>query len=267
MLSGILMAVLASAPFAATGDWVPEKQPSQCVVRRDLRAGDAELTVRLHRMPESANGSLTLSIPASERPKPNGKARIEFGDGLPAMSAAFAIRTEAATGLPVTSILLKRDELARVITAPALTVSGASRKPLSLGSGGSARTQAALDDCGAALLAAWGIDPAAVAAVATPAVGSPALFITNADYPREAMAARQQGTGVMLWQIGVDGMAHDCRTVETSGWPLLDAAGCNAMTSHGRWLTPALDKDGKPVPSWGRRVMRWQLPQAAPRRR
>ncbi|WP_414900746.1 energy transducer TonB [Sphingomonas flavalba] len=260
MLINLVAMATASTTFATTDAWVRVERPTQCSVRRSFEADGRALTVRLSRMPESGDGVVELFVPASEHPRPNGKARLGFGGGEADVAVPFQARVDADSGQPVIGLPLTSAELGRAVAATSWTVSGVTRKPMELSNDGGAGVAALFDACGADMLSAWAIDPAAVAAVATRAVGAPGYFITNADYPKEAVAAGEQGTGIMLWQIGIDGRAHDCRMIQTTGSPSLDATSCVTMVERGRWATPALDRDGKPVPSWARRVMRWMLP-------
>lgn len=260
MFASLMAMTVASTTFTAPDAWVRVDQPTQCSVRRNFGADGRSLAVRLSRMPESGDGVLELFLPTSEHPKPSGRARLGFGGEATDIAIAFRTRGDADSGQLVITLPLASTELINAVNASRWTVSGITRKPVELSNDGGAGVTALFDACGAEMLAAWAIDPAAVAAVATRAVGAPGYFISNADYPEAAVAAGEQGTGIMLWQIGVDGRAHDCRMIQTTGSLSLDAVSCTTIVERGRWATPARDRDGNPVPSWARRVMRWMLP-------
>ena len=141
---------------------------------------------------------------------------------------------------------------------------------------------AALDQCQDKLMDEWGIFPyerrhrsVIPKAGATPPpvlgpdgrpspfqpniVGNPGAWITNDDYPAEAMRAGQQGTVTILWTIGTDGRVSDCKVLASSGSPALDLASCAAITRRGRY-SPALDSAGKPIPVHSARSVTWRLP-------
>ena len=91
--------------------------------------------------------------------------------------------------------------------------------------------------------------------------GNPADWITDADYPPDALNAGAQGTVTVAWDIGVSGRVENCHTVSSSGNSSLDRAACSALTRHGRY-TAALDQTGNPIrqPGQTRRVT-WRVPE------
>jgi TonB family protein len=89
--------------------------------------------------------------------------------------------------------------------------------------------------------------------------GDPAMGISDADYPAEALRKGEQGLVRVSYDIAADGMAESCRVIQSSGSASLDEATCEMVTHRARYR-PARDADGKPIRSHGIRSMRWQIP-------
>ena len=109
--------------------------------------------------------------------------------------------------------------------------------------------------------------PAPVPVPAPPAVskaagakGNPADWITNDDYPSDALSAEAQGTTSIRWDINAAGRVENCTVTSSSGNSSLDRAACSALTRRGRY-TPALDQSGTPMRSSSSRRVVWRLPE------
>lgn len=70
-------------------------------------------------------------------------------------------------------------------------------------------------------------------------------IITDADYPPQALAARQEGNVHFAMEIDATGTMR-CRVTVSSGWPLLDAATCGLLQARAKF-TPATDVEGNPT--------------------
>jgi protein TonB len=93
----------------------------------------------------------------------------------------------------------------------------------------------------------------------TPA-GDPARWITDADYPALAKAARQSGTVTFVLAVDADGTVSDCTVTQSSGSKLLDSTTCALMTRRARFVA-ARDSDNEPVGArWASRIS-WALPE------
>lgn len=121
---------------------------------------------------------------------------------------------------------------------------------------------AMLESCQRTTLKKWGIDPVEgdMLVSGSGAIGNPAEWITNDDYPAQSIVNKEEGTVYIVWRIGIDGLASDCRVVESSGHPLLDQAACDAITRRARYV-PALDKDRKTMAIHSARNVIWRLPE------
>lgn len=90
------------------------------------------------------------------------------------------------------------------------------------------------------------------------AVAAFAGYITDYDYPAEAIRNREQGRVVYRMETGANGRIADCSIVLSSGSAALDAATCAILARRAR-VKPALDADGKPVPDTIRGDIVWKL--------
>jgi periplasmic protein TonB len=104
-------------------------------------------------------------------------------------------------------------------------------------------------------------DPFAGASVSVPiassarVVGNPGTWVTVDDYPADALAARQQGSVRVSYNVNAQGLIENCQVASSSGWPSLDAATCRLITLRGRY-TPAQDATGQAIPG-GKRTLRF----------
>jgi TonB family protein len=92
-----------------------------------------------------------------------------------------------------------------------------------------------------------------------PPLANLASYISDADYPVEAIRNEEQGTVGFQLDIGADGMVSGCRIVQPSGSASLDEATCRIMRARARF-SPARDDSGNPVPDRLTARVRWVLP-------
>lgn len=116
----------------------------------------------------------------------------------------------------------------------------------------------------AALLLGLASPAAAAAEPQTPtrAVANLSTYVTDADYPAEAIRNRQQGIVTFRLQVGSDGRVTGCSILSSSGSSALDAATCRIMRARPRF-EPARDAGGRPVPDEITSRIAWRLPTQA----
>ncbi|WP_214625569.1 energy transducer TonB [Sphingobium nicotianae] len=109
------------------------------------------------------------------------------------------------------------------------------------------------------------ITPGKPPVLPTPPGGTPAspadaaLWISNDDYPEEALENDWQGRVSIGWVIGPHGKVEDCYVVESSGHSVLDEAACRAIKRKGHY-EPAHDVNGLAIRATDRRRVIWRLP-------
>ena len=94
---------------------------------------------------------------------------------------------------------------------------------------------------------------------AASAKGDPHTWITNDDYPPEAVRQEQQGVSGIAWTINEQGRVENCHVVSSSGSQVLDDTACRLMTRRGRY-SPAKDASGNPIKQTSSLRFKWVLP-------
>jgi protein TonB len=87
-----------------------------------------------------------------------------------------------------------------------------------------------------------------------------ASYVTDDDYPQDAIRNEQQGTTGFRLEVGPDGRVANCTVTSSSGSSSLDAATCRIMRSRARF-TPATDSSGNKVSDTHNGRIRWQIPE------
>ncbi len=90
----------------------------------------------------------------------------------------------------------------------------------------------------------------------------PASWVTQDDYPIEALNANEGGTAAMTIQVDARGAVTGCTITQSSGSAALDATSCRLMRERGRF-TPATDAKGQPTASSAHRRINWNAPTEA----
>jgi len=90
-----------------------------------------------------------------------------------------------------------------------------------------------------------------------------ASYVSDADYPPEAIMQEQDGVVGFRLDVGPDGLVTRCVVTASSGSAALDEATCRIMTERPRF-TPARDRRGRAIADRVSSRMRWVLPMDAP---
>jgi periplasmic protein TonB len=102
--------------------------------------------------------------------------------------------------------------------------------------------------------------PPPVVNQAATAKGDPRTWITNDDYPPEAIREEKQGVSGIAWTINEQGRVENCHVVSSSGSSELDDTACKLVTRRGKYA-PAKDQNGNPIKQTASIRFRWVLPQ------
>lgn len=86
-----------------------------------------------------------------------------------------------------------------------------------------------------------------------------ASYITDDDYPQDAIRNEQQGTTGFRLDVGPDGRVTNCTVTSSSGSSSLDNTTCRLLRSRARF-TPATDSSGGRTSDSVSGRIRWQLP-------
>lgn len=82
--------------------------------------------------------------------------------------------------------------------------------------------------------------------------------IKNSDYPREAFAARAQGSVGLRFVVGTNGRVTSCNVTHSSGSRALDNTTCSLIMERFRYR-PAADRNGRPIPQTVTGEHVWEL--------
>lgn len=85
-----------------------------------------------------------------------------------------------------------------------------------------------------------------------------ASYISDGDYPEEAVRLNQQGTVGFDLDVSEEGRVIYCHVTASSGSELLDLRTCQVMLERARF-EPARDEQGNPVPDRISSRVRWIL--------
>jgi TonB family protein len=252
-----------AVPLAPSGKWVVRYAPGNCTLSRDFgTAPDRLATLTLQ--PTTLGDTVLILATAPKgpavRPAKSGKPRLTMLPAGTDIPIKYERHGPIGGGRTAAFMTINRADAPMLMAAPFVSVATDDLFVAITPSAGIAALDA-LKTCETKLLTAWGVDPAAVAAVATLPRGAADIgeWVRVADYPTSALRRRSQGASVILWQVGRDGEVSGCRTVESAGDAELDTAACRAIAKRARY-SPALDKDGRPVASWVARTVTWSMP-------
>lgn len=90
--------------------------------------------------------------------------------------------------------------------------------------------------------------------------GNPSTWVTNDDYPSDALRREEQGVTAYRLEIGTDGRVTGCSVTTSSGSQSLDDAACRYLTRRARF-NPAKDGSGNPTNAVYSGRVRWQMPE------
>jgi TonB family protein len=88
---------------------------------------------------------------------------------------------------------------------------------------------------------------------------NPGSWVTNDDYPAQAIREGQKGTTAFRLNVDETGAVTECVVTGSSGAPTLDDATCALLKVRAKFR-PALDAQGKPIPATYFNRFRWELP-------
>lgn len=120
---------------------------------------------------------------------------------------------------------------------------------------------AALGKCIDNLLTHWGIDVEkhkTLKREAKPAE-SPDRWVVTGDYPRKMLDAGQPAIVNFRLSVGADGVPTGCHIQSTTRPKEFDDAVCKSVMRRASFI-PALDAEGKPLASYYRNTVRFQIP-------
>ncbi|WP_404712209.1 energy transducer TonB [Sphingomonas sp. MMS24-J13] len=250
----------AADPWMPTTPWSLNIGPAECTMTRAFASGSNRLSVSLVRGVLGQNRIL-VAMPPALHDQIGGRGTISVPGTPPANIQIVQGLTSGSAWVIGASI--DRATLAPFLSARDLTISG-GKTSLTVALGGAPDVVDAVQKCVDDRLRAWKIDPAEANNDVHPDPDAPkpgpSTWLTNEDYPQEALRARQQGTVFMIFRVETDGNIKDCRVIQSSGSDALDTAACAMIRTRGKYR-PLVDHNGKPAVTWQSLRFRWTLPR------
>jgi hypothetical protein len=242
------------APLPPHGNWTVAYEQSMCLASRKFGvSGDVELLLR----PSPVGSALEITVvdttSKERRVVMDADGFVQAGPAGERQQVSYKAWRSPSQNGRVVIINAKQALLDQVSEDGWLSVE-AGNKLMALQMKQFAKLRPVLADCKRKVAQHWGVDVAALERLAAPAdpIGDPARWVSYFDFPSGASS----GQVTMLFQVGLDGRASECRVIETTGEKSLEVASCRAMVQRARFR-PALDRDGKPMVSWEIRRIRW----------
>jgi TonB family protein len=264
LLMGPFGAARAQAP-AQPSRWVADWGERRCAIMRSA-PGATPATLSLRLIPGQRIPELLLVDPAWTQEPFFGERRLTVilapsGEHVSARGIVAPLEAHGPKMLQVYDV--GEGFLDRLAQSSALIVQLGDRHLAELPLPQAAAAVRALRACNDALLRAWGVDPVALAALQRqpmPAAQHGELrWITDRDYPPDALHAGISGTVTYRFTVELDGHVSDCAIVVSSGNRSLDDSACRILLERGRFEA-ALGPDGRPVRMTTVSSLDWVVP-------
>ena len=294
-LAMVAAPILAAAPkpplvLSPSSKWNLNYADDSCRLARIFGTGDDRMFLSLDRFEPGDEFLLVVAgKPLADRvperaalrfgPGENGVIDRLKGGSLTSYSPAF-FRSSAKLVADASDETIKRGDwdreeyLARLLAkaenriSPTieasitwLEVTAKGKPPVRLNLGPMDQPMAALRGCTDELMTHWGIDVAAHANLTRPTipVESPGDWLNSNDYPTDLLRAGQQGLVMVRLSVGVDGKPTQCYIQQSTRPAGFDEAVCKGLMRRARF-EPALGADGKPIASYWRSSVSFQIP-------
>jgi TonB family protein len=240
-------ATLLATPIAASAPapkWVVNWGQKKCSLLRQTEP----VTLGLQIVPGTHEPELVLMQDSREFVEPRWKEKVAIellpsgarfeGDGARAGLADQAVAQITGMG---------PEFIDRFAGSTAIRLSTASKQLASVDLPNADRAVGALRQCIDRVLADWGVDTRALAALQRQPQLVSGPWLRPEDYPDSAERIEIAGATVVRFTVGVDGRVSACTPVASSGSDRLDRRTCAALTKRARY-TPALGPGGDAVP-------------------
>lgn len=246
-------------PLSPSAPWTVARSPLACTVTRTYGTGAERKAFGFHAGWRGLDGLLIESREGYSGPLWRADVNVVVGTHYPVVVAAQEALLPDNRWL--TEIEWPHNVTVRFARARSVALQFGPTRDIAFALPDIASALTRLDACITDLQGQLGIaphEPERVAAGPWPIAGS-SRWITADDYPAAAIATSAEGKTMTLLKIGVDGSVQECRTLQSSGHPLLDQAACSLLATRGRYR-PAIGHDRKPIGSHVTRLVDWRMP-------
>jgi hypothetical protein len=266
-------AALAKEPevLARTGKWVVDYDADGCHLYGQFGAGDDIVVARFSRYQPGDLFNLSLYGNRVRSGFQRSVAKIDFGLGRPAAKTGMNGTADKLPALFLSSVRLDGAQPYGKARPPAitpeqeaavrqLTIDPEGKPAFRLDLGSLGKPFAQLRTCMEVLVRSWGYDPAVQATLSRPPapVGSGASWISWKDYPSEALSSNQGGFVQFRLDVDAAGKVAGCHVLARTDPDEFADLTCRLLAKRAR-LQPALDAEGKPVPSFIVQRVNWTV--------
>jgi len=265
--------------------WHVDYAEDRCRLAREFGTGDERVYLFLDRYGPTEYFRLMLAGKPARPSVEKGDATLQFGPGeaeqkilswqgnlgkMPALILASSIRVAPPTPAEYAAAT-KSDKDEWIDYAPVdearqkaikyLAVGKPLRRPVTLETGSMRAPFVALDKCIDNLMTTWGIDTEKHKTLTRSVQPrqSPAKWVVSSDYPLNMLASGQPAIVEFRLSVGADGVPSACHIQSTTRPKEFDDAVCKSVMRRARF-DPALDGAGKPLASYYRNTVRFQIP-------
>lgn len=239
-----LAAPVQPATLLPSGKWQVEYSKSSCVISREFGKTPNITIFGLTPPLNSEFVTLIIAQPSQKGRAFRGEANVRLSGGFVADPAGYV--TFTAKGKRVTRIGISREVLDLLAKGESISIRADRWVDVALQPSAFPKALASLKECEADLLAGWGFDRAAQAAVARRPKGTLQGLLRHDDYPSQLVALEVEGTVGFRLRVEADGSISECVAMQSSGSTELDKHTCNLMKKRAKY-EPALGHDGKPL--------------------
>ena len=294
-LAALALVASASPAFAQSGKealvlkptsaWHVDYADDRCRLARKFGEGDQQAYVFFDRYGPTEYFRLTVAGKPMKTYAEKGDAAVQFGpteqeqqlfffNGIsgksPALVFASNVRVAGPSEAELEAIKNKgKDEWidlapvseARQKAIKFLTIGKPLRRPVTLETGSMRAPFAALEKCIDNLMTTWGIDVEQhkmLSRNVTP-TESPGKWVVSNDYPLDMLRSGQPAIVEFRLSVGADGVPTACHIQSTTRPKEFDDAVCKSVMRRARF-DPALDAKGKPLATFYRNTVRFQIP-------
>jgi TonB family protein len=253
---------VAPAPLAPQGSWTVAYEQTMCLASRKFGPnGEVELLLR----PSPLGNGLEITFiekgSTNRRAVFDGDAHVQAGPGGARKQVGYKAWRSASQNGRVLIASASQSLLDELTDDGWLSFDAAKETTFRVQTQQFAKLKSVLADCKRKVALHQGVDLASLNRISAPAdpIGNPARWLTNNDYPAEALRSNKSGLVTILYRVGLTGAVEDCRVIETSGVPSLETATCRAIKRNAKFK-PARDHEGKSMTSWEIRRVWWVTP-------
>lgn len=295
ILAALAMVTLANPALAQTKNeqlvlkpssaWHVDYAEDRCRLARRFGEGDEMVYAFFERYGPTEYFRLSVAGKPVKTSIEKADASIQFGpseaeqkimffngnlDKMPALIFASSVRVAPPTAAEAAAATKSdKDEWieyasideARQKAIKYLTVGKPLRRPVTLETGSMRAPFVALDKCIDNLMTTWGIDTERHKTLTRKVQPqqSPGTWVVSGDYPLNMLESGQPAIVEFRLSVGADGMPTACHIQSTTRPKAFDDAVCKSVMRRARF-DPALDATAKPLASYYRNTVRFQIP-------